>query len=324
MKVAQCVDAYLDHKRAHGHALTSAGKFLRRFVRTFGNQSISAVEGHHLDEFLSGLDISNNAWYLYSGHLRRFFEFWFLRGRVKRIPQPRLKRSPRKIFYPHVYSRAEIRKLLDAAADCQRSPTCTLTPSALKTLVLFLYGTGVKLHDALGMLDSDVHLGNSTIWLRRSSGSQSRVIPIGRDVRKVLRRHLRENKRLGFGAERPLFMTAKGAALRHSVFIKIFQRLRAIAQIGPVAAPCQPRIYDLRHTFAVHSIAQWKRHGIQSDRMLPLLASYMGNIDLLGMERYLQLTPENFRRQLRRLTLSGVSVPRRQMNSYRAAAKAWS
>lgn len=304
MKVAQCVEAYLDQKRAHGYALTSAGKFLRRFARTFGDHSISGIEGHHLDDFLSGLQISSNAWYLYSGHLRRLFEFWFLRGRVTHIPQPGLKGPPRKIFYPHVYSRAEIRKLLDAAVACQRSATCTLTASALKTLVLFLYGTGVKLHDALRMLDSDVDLRHSTIRLRGSSDSQSRLIPIGRDVRKVLRRHLRENRRLGFGTERALFMTTKGVTLRNSVFIKIFQRLRSIAQLGPVAAPYQPRIYDLRHTFAIHSIAQWKRHGIQADRMLPLLASYMGNIDLLGMERYLQLTPENFRRQLRRLTLN--------------------
>jgi integrase/recombinase XerD len=309
VKVAQCVEAYLDQKRAHGYALTLAGKFLRRFVRIFGDQSISAVEGHHLDEFLFGLQISNNAWYLYSGHLRRLFEFWFLRGRVKRVPQPHLKRPPRKIFYPHVYSRAEIRKLLDATAACQRSPTCTLTPSALKTLVLFLYGTGVKLRGALAMLDSDVDFRNSTIRLPSSSASQSRVIPIGRDVRKLLRRHVRDNKRLGFGTGRPLFMTTKGASLRYSVFCKIFQRLRSIAQLGPVAAPCQPRIYDLRHTFAVHSIAQWNRKGIQVDRMLPLVAAYMGNIDLLGMERYLQLTPETFRRQLRRLTLNRVGAP---------------
>lgn len=317
MKIAQSVEAYLDHKRAHGHGLDTASKFLRRFVRSLGELRISAIEDHDLDDFLSSLQISNSAWYLYSGHLRRFFEFWFLRGHVKRVPQPHPKRPPRRMFYPHVFSRVDLRKLLDAAGTCQRSPTCTFTPSALRTLVLFLYGTGMKLRDALRMLDTDVDLGDSTIRLR--SNSQSRTIPIGRDVRRLLRRHLSENKRLGFGAGRPLFMTTKGACLRYSVFCKIFQRLRRIARLGPVAGPYEPRIYDLRHTFAVHSIARWRCRGIQIDRMLPLLATYMGNIDPLGMERYLQLTPENFRRQLRRLTLKRISVPQRRMKRCRAA-----
>lgn len=308
MKIAQCVEAYLNQKRAHGYVLDETAKFLRRFVRSFGDLSISAIEDHHLDDFLSSLQISNNAWYLYSGHLRRLFEFWFLRGRVKRVPQPQLKRPPRKIFYPHIYSRAEVRKLLDAAETCQRSATCTLTPSALRTLVLFLYGTGVKLRDALRMLDSDVDFGNSTIRLPSDSTFQSRMIPIGRDVRRLLRRHLRENKRLGFGRGRPLFMTTKGVCPRYLVLCKIFQRLRSIAKLGPVTGPYQPRIYDLRHTFAVHSIAQWSRRGIQVDRMLPLLAAYMGNIDLLGMERYLQLTPERFRGQLRRLNFHALKT----------------
>jgi hypothetical protein len=70
MKVAQCVEAYLDQKRAHGYALDTAAKFLRRFVQCFGDRSMSAIEDHDLDDFLSRLQISNNAWYLYSGHLR--------------------------------------------------------------------------------------------------------------------------------------------------------------------------------------------------------------------------------------------------------------
>src|SRR6202007_1820282 len=88
----------------------------------------------------------------------------------------------------------------------------------------------------------------------------------------------------------------------------IFQRLRSIAKLGPMTGPCQPRIYDLRHTFAVHSIAQWKRHGMQVDRTLPLLASYMGNVDLTAMDLYLQLTPEHFRGRLRKLNLHTVKA----------------
>ena len=65
----------------------------------------------------------------------------------------------------------------------------------------------------------------------------------------------------------------------------------------------QPRAYDLRHTFAVHSIAHWNRKGVELDKLLPLLAAYLGNLDLLGMQRYVALSPCSFQSQLERLKI---------------------
>ena len=63
----------------------------------------------------------------------------------------------------------------------------------------------------------------------------------------------------------------------------------------------QPRLRDLRHSFAVHSIEQWLADAAILDRMLPLLVAYMGNTKLHGMERYLELCTVRFTPQLARL-----------------------
>lgn len=64
----------------------------------------------------------------------------------------------------------------------------------------------------------------------------------------------------------------------------------------------QPRIHDLRHTFAVHRLTAWFRHGADMNRMIPALSAYMGQHDLGAAERYLRLTPERFRTQLDKLS----------------------
>jgi hypothetical protein len=62
-----------------------------------------------------------------------------------------------------------------------------------------------------------------------------------------------------------------------------------------------PRLRDLRHSFAVHSIEQWLADAAMLDRILPLLVTYMGNTKRHGMERYLELCPIRFTSQLARL-----------------------
>ncbi len=61
-------------------------------------------------------------------------------------------------------------------------------------------------------------------------------------------------------------------------------------------------MHDLRHTFAVHRITSWIKHGAELNRMLPALAVYMGQSGLGSTERYLSLTPERFRTQLMKLS----------------------
>lgn len=54
----------------------------------------------------------------------------------------------------------------------------------------------------------------------------------------------------------------------------------------------QPRMHDLRSTFAVHRITSWIKEGKDLNRMLPALSAYIGQVGLISTERYLSLTPE--------------------------------
>jgi integrase/recombinase XerD len=90
-----------------------------------------------------------------------------------------------------------------------------------------------------------------------------------------------------------------------------FRKVRHLAGIERHdGAIYQPRMHDLRATFAVHRLTSWLRQDADVNRLIPALSSYMGQCGLGSTERYLKLTPERFRDQL--MTLSPQNPKRKR------------
>jgi integrase/recombinase XerD len=54
----------------------------------------------------------------------------------------------------------------------------------------------------------------------------------------------------------------------------------------------QPRLHDLRHTFAVHRLTSWYRQGADVQRLLQHLSVYLGHVRIRHTQIYLSMTPE--------------------------------
>jgi integrase/recombinase XerD len=54
-------------------------------------------------------------------------------------------------------------------------------------------------------------------------------------------------------------------------------QLRADAGLRPRSPVCRPRIHDLRHRFAVQTLLDWYRDGVDVQPRLPLLSTYLGH-----------------------------------------------
>ena len=107
----------------------------------------------------------------------------------------------------------------------------------------------------------------------------------------------------GKTANGPVFLTKARQLIIAGTVEQRFERLRQIAGIvRHDGAVYQPRMRDLRSTFAVHRITSWIKEGADLNRMLPALAAYMGNVSLASTEKYLSLTPERFRKELQKLS----------------------
>ncbi len=84
-----------------------------------------------------------------------------------------------------------------------------------------------------------------------------------------------------------------GTRVKKDVVEKCFYRVREQAGVQRFdGASYQPRLHDLRHTFAVHRLTSWYRQGADVQKLLPQLSVYLGHVHLISTQVYLSMTPE--------------------------------
>ena len=72
-----------------------------------------------------------------------------------------------------------------------------------------------------------------------------------------------------------------------------FQHIRLVAGINRTdGGRYQPRIHDLRHTFAVHRLTSWYQRARTCRDFLPHLSVYLGHRYLAATSVDLTMTPE--------------------------------
>ena len=58
------------------------------------------------------------------------------------------------------------------------------------------------------------------------------------------------------------------------------------------ASRYQPRLHDIRHTFAITRLVEWYKEGADVQRLLPHLSTYLGHIEISSTQHYLTILPE--------------------------------
>ena len=112
------------------------------------------------------------------------------------------------------------------------------------------------------------------------------------DVHAHLRAYLALPGRVDRDDE-PLFQSRLHKQVPRQVVEKRFRILCNLAGVRrEESSPYQPRIHDLRHTFAVHRLTEWYRKGDDAQALLPALSTYLGHVELHSTQRYLTMTPE--------------------------------
>lgn len=294
MKLASAIEEYIQYKRALGSLYTGPANVLKAFLRKSGNLDLHALTTRHGEAFLpikSGKVTS--AWFHRYHVLAGFFRFATARGYIEQrvLPTSMPDRPPR--FIPYIYSTEDLRRLL-GVPDSHYSQACPLSPDTMRTLILLLYGTGLRLGEASRLIHADADFRTAAITIRETKFGKSRLVPIGKDLVSILRLH-RKRHRPGVGYERPptLLATKIGMMIRNDHAGHQFQWLRKEAGVLRFdSARYQPRLHDFRHTFAVTRLLTWYREGKDVQRMLPLLSTYLGHCCVDETSVYLQMTRE--------------------------------
>jgi integrase/recombinase XerD len=292
MTLSEAIDAYVLAEQSLGKRFDSARRLLRQFSRAMGNPRVEEVAATNVAAFLRGSGPLSATWTLKYRVLSGFYRFAISRGHVDRSPLPtsQPKLPPQQSAY--VYSTDELRRLL--AATSALDVANSRLKAMYRTLLLLLYGAGLRVGEALSLTLRDVDLAERIVTVRNTKFFKTRLVPIGPNLTFELAAHIQRRRQLPLpaGDDSPLFTTRTGKRWSYPHVIRLFQRVRRTAGIGCAASERPPRLHDLRHTAAVHRVVAWYRSGRDVQRLLPQLATYLGHVDLRSTQRYLQMTPE--------------------------------
>ena len=293
-QLAQDIAQFLAFKRALGYPYGRGAAMLRSFQRyvearlgTDANMELEAMIGGWLSRIAGRKPVTVT---LELGVIRQLCLYRRRSDPHGFVPAREwAAQSAESHFLPYVFSRAEVRALVDAAGG---HPHRNLTPATQRTLLLILYGTGLRLGEAVRLQLQDVDLQQDLFIVRESKG-KTRLVPFRCDLAQVLRDYLAERAAIApIGEEGPLLVRKSGDGLPVGVASGAIRRLLRKLGLKPPHGRSGPRPYDLRHAFAVHRLTEWYRQGVDIHARLPWLSAYMGHDDVLGTEVYLTATAE--------------------------------
>ena len=165
----------------------------------------------------------------------------------------------------------------------------------MHAIVLLLYGTGLRVGEALGLKRADVDIGNAVLTIRQAKFSKTRLVPFGHILRDSLIEYASRSQdpRRQSPDDASFFIMRTGRPVGENTIQCCFRRLCDHAGIRRTdGARYQPRLVDLRHSFAVHRLTAWYQKGLDVQKLLPHLSVYMGHVSLASTQVYLSMTPE--------------------------------
>jgi integrase/recombinase XerD len=138
----------------------------------------------------------------------------------------------------------------------------------------------------------DVDREQGIITVRQGKFRKDRLVPRAVSLGHRLRQYAARFEHRS--PEAIFFPAPQGGPFHLRTVYGVFRHLLLQCGIPHAGRSKGPRLHDLRHVFAVHTLLRWYRNGEDLDAKLPLLATYLGHQNLAGTQWYLHLTAELF------------------------------
>ncbi|WP_372699337.1 site-specific tyrosine recombinase XerD [Arthrobacter sp. JSM 101049] len=261
--LARELAAYLQHVAVErGMAANTVAAYrrdLQRYALYLAGQEVAsaaAITRHHLTGFAQslrdgadgGAPLSPRSAARCIVAVRGLHRFWALEGLTADNPAADLHPPAAGQRLPKAISIAEVTALLESV------PTDTPPGLRDRALLEFLYSTGARISEAVGLDVDDLHLkrpadGPAVVRLF-GKGSKERVVPLGSYAAEALEAYLVRG-RPGMAAKGQgtpgLFLNRRGGRLSRQSAWSVLKAAADRSGIGKDVSP-----HTLRHSFATH------------------------------------------------------------------------
>jgi len=288
----KALDNYLTLRRSMGFKLIEHERVLRKFIAFMHTQgAIFITTQQALSWAQQPLHTSKAHRARRLGMVRDFARYLSATDPRTEIPPQGLLPAQPQRAQPYIYTEEQIVSLVRQAASL--TPVDGLRPHTHSTLFGLLAVTGMRIGEAMALNRNDVDLNDGILTVRNSKFNKTRIIPLHRSTQRKLHAYAQHRDMLmPVRASESFFLSDAGTRLYYEIVWRAFDRVsRQIGLRGPTDSH-GPRLHDLRHTFAVRTLTNWYRSGINPEQRLSLLSAYLGHAKVSDTYWYLSAVPE--------------------------------
>jgi integrase len=295
---------YLAARRARGTQLKWPESSLRRFVDFLAAEGAEFVTTELAVRWAVQAVGVQRATHARRLAIVRGFAIWLQATDARtQVPPQRLLPAVHRRPAPYIYSDREIADLMAAARQLRSASG--LRGTTFQTILGLLAATGLRPGEALALDCGDVDLVGGVLAVRESKFGKSRFVPLEESAREALSAYVMFRDAVHPRRQTPAFLiTARGTRLGASAVRWTFARLCQAVGLRPRRHRRNgrgPRLQDIRHTFATRRLVEWYRAGLDVDRLMPRLATYLGHVSTVETYWYIQAVPELLRLATERL-----------------------
>jgi site-specific recombinase XerD len=297
---APFIDDFIREKELRGYKATQLKWMLLEFDKFFTQTSKKEL-------FISSGDVTNwvssrtcdkpNTLYQKYCAMADFCHYMCLLGYECYIP-----RRPRKCFSnytPTIFTHDQMRTIFNVCDNLvmkehHSKSIMIIMPALLRTL----YSTGIRISEALSVLNKDVDFDRKVIVMNNTKNHCQRLAPVNESLEHALRQYISYRNRIPTpGVANPeshLFVSATGRPCSRRTVLTYFHRIIEECGIPRRCGQRGPMVHEIRHSAAVHSLIKQTQDGLDIYCSLPLLATFMGHKKVLDTETYVRLTQEMY------------------------------
>ena len=287
----KALEDYLILRRALGFKLRDMATALRHFVSFMEREGACTITTNlALRWAIQPQQVQPAHWAARLSFVRSFARHWSAIDPQTEIPPQGLLPYRYHRCTPHFYTDDQIRRLIKAAWNLP--PKTGLRRWTYSTLFGLLAVTGLRISEAIALQQDDVDLNQGLPTIRLTKFRKSRLVPLHPSTTHQLKHYASKRDAFYLNPASRFFLSERGRPLTDCIVRWTFVKLSRQIGLRGLSDRCGPRLHDFRHRFAVATLLQWYRSGLDVEQRLPLLSTYLGHVHVTDTYWYLWAVPE--------------------------------
>lgn len=195
-------------------------------------------------------------------------------------------------FVPYIFTHEEIPRLIGVLDAIEFNPWSRNYHLIYPMLFRMLYGCGLRINEALSIKMYNIDLCRGYLLLEETKNSTVRLVPMSASLTQYCLWYV---KQMGFSQSYDgyYYPSRDGGQYNSTPIYLQFRKFMKLAGIYKEDGKT-PRVHDIRHTFAVHSLEKMVSEGRDIYCALPILSTYLGHRGIESTEKYLRMTSEAY------------------------------